>query len=255
MSAVTNALKLSAENVVLGKGFVQAASEFKQKNGNEQNALVIGPTGEVGREVVKHLLASDAFAKVTVFTRRPIEIEGADASKLVQKPVDFENKEQLERDFTGHSHAFSCLGTTRAKSGKDGFYKIDHDYALNAANACKKANVENYSICSSTGANKDSMFFYTRVKGEVDDEVLKMGFKQASVFRPAMIECEREERRLTEKLAMYALPVLKMVLPKSVGARSSTIAWAMVYNSIKPAERESNIFGNADILTMFEKNQ
>ncbi|KAJ2858217.1 Oxidoreductase htatip2 [Coemansia erecta] len=255
MSAAVCALKLSSENVVLGKGLIQAASDFKQKNPG-RSALVIGPTGEVGREVVKHLMASDAFDKVTVFTRRPIEYEGANSDKLVQKPVDFENKEQLERDFAGHSHAFSCLGTTRAKSGKDGFYKVDHDYALSAANACKAANVESFSICSSTGANKDSMFFYTKVKGQVDDQVQKMGFKHAAIFRPAMIECEREEQRLAEKIAMFTLPVLKLLMPKSVGSRSSTIAWAMVYDSLKPAEdRESSIFSNADILTMFEKNQ
>ncbi|KAJ1801984.1 Oxidoreductase htatip2, partial [Coemansia sp. RSA 2599] len=200
MSAATNALKLSAENVALGKGFLQAASDFKQ-NKPGRSALVIGATGEVGREVVKHLMASDAFDKVTVFARRPIEFEGANSAKLVHKPVDFENKEQLERDFAGHSHAFSCLGTTRAKSGKDGFYKVDHDYALNAARACKAAKVESFSICSSTGANKDSMFFYTKVKGQVDDEVQKMGFAHTAIFRPAMIECKREEQRLAERLA------------------------------------------------------
>ncbi|KAJ1721802.1 Oxidoreductase htatip2 [Coemansia erecta] len=249
------ALKISSDKIVLGKGFLQAANEFKEKTPGK-NALVLGGTGEVGREVVKHLLASGAFDKVTVFTRRPIEYTGSNSDKLVQKPIDFENEEQLRNDFSGHSHAYSCLGTTRAKSGKEDYYKIDHDYVLNAAKACKAANVESYSICSSTGADKNSHFLYTRTKGEVDDEVQKMGFANVGVFRPAMIECNREEARIMEKMALYVVPVLKLVFPKSVGIPSSTIAWSMVYNSIHPTkDRESNIFSNADMLNMFEKNQ
>ncbi|KAJ2783648.1 Oxidoreductase htatip2 [Coemansia interrupta] len=254
-STAAASLKISSEKIVLGKGFTQAANEFKE-NTPGKSALVLGGTGEVGREVVKHLLASGAFDTVTVFTRRPIEYTGSNSDKLIQKPIDFENEEQLKKDFTGHSHAYSCLGTTRSKSGKDGFYKVDHDYVLNAAKACKAANVENYSICSSTGADKNSHFLYTRTKGEVDDEVQKIGFANVSVFRPAMIECDREDSRIMEKMASYVVPVLKLVFPKSVGIRSSTIAWSMVYNSIHPTkDRESNIYSNADMLNMFEKNQ
>ncbi|KAJ1861890.1 Oxidoreductase htatip2 [Coemansia sp. RSA 2703] len=254
-AAAAAALKISSDKIVLGKGFIQATNEFKEKTPGK-SALVLGGTGEVGREVIKHLLASGAFDKVTAFTRRPIEYTGVNSEKLVQKPIDFENEEQLKKDFSGHSHAYSCLGTTRAKSGKEGFYKIDHDYVLNAAKACKAANIESYSICSSTGANKNSNLLYSRTKGEVDDEVLKMGFANVGVFRPAMIECEREESRIMEKMASYVLPVLKLAFPKTVGIPSSTIAWSMVYNSIHPTkDRESNIFSNAEMLDMFEKNQ
>ncbi|KAJ2721458.1 Oxidoreductase htatip2 [Coemansia sp. Benny D115] len=248
-------VKLSSENIVLGKGFIKAAEAFK-KQASSKSAIVFGGTGEVGREVIKHLLASDAFDKVTVLTRRPIEYSGINADKLVQKSADYEDTKQLETDMAGHSHVFSCLGTTRSKSGSQGFYKVDHDYVLNAAKACKAAGVQHYSICSSTGANKNSWFLYTRTKGEVDDEVMNMGFASASVFRPAMIECEREELRLMEKLAMYVLPAVKLILPKNAGSPSSTIAWSMVFNELKPGEQpKSRIFGNADILSMFKDNQ
>ncbi|KAJ2742392.1 Oxidoreductase htatip2, partial [Coemansia sp. BCRC 34490] len=150
-------LKIALDNIFHGSNFTKAANEFKERAPG-RNALVLGGTGEVGREVVKHLMVSDAFDKVTVFTRRPIEYTGAHAEKLVQKPVDFENAEQLERDFAGHSYAFCCLGTPRGRSGIDTYYKVDHDYVVNAARACKAADVEHYSICSSAGADKNSMF-------------------------------------------------------------------------------------------------
>ncbi|KAJ2885078.1 Oxidoreductase htatip2, partial [Coemansia aciculifera] len=179
-------IAVTDDNPVLGKTFTKAATKFKTKSPGK-SALVLGGTGEVGREVVKHLMAANAFDSVTVFTRRPIEYTGPNADKLVQKPIDFENEEQLKTDFAGITHAFSCLGTTRNKSGADGFYKVDHDYVLNAARACKEAGIEHYSVCSSMGASKTSRFLYTRTKGEVESDVLGMGFPRASVFRPAML--------------------------------------------------------------------
>ena len=36
------------------------------------NALVIGATGAVGKDLVDQLLKDDAFERVTVFVRRPL---------------------------------------------------------------------------------------------------------------------------------------------------------------------------------------
>ncbi|KAJ2251498.1 Oxidoreductase htatip2 [Coemansia sp. RSA 455] len=254
-AAAPTPLKIAVtdENPVLGRTFTKAAGKFKTRSPGK-SVLVLGGTGEVGREVVKHLMASGAFDKVTVFARRPIEYTGANADKLVQKPIDFENEEQLKTEFAGHTHAFSCLGTTRSKSGKDGFYKVDHDYALNAARACKEAGIEHYSIVSSAGANKASRFLYTRTKGEVDSEVLGMGFPRASVFRPAMLECHREESRAVEKLATLMLPLFKLAMPMSVAIPTSTAAWTMVSNAFAPVETPATeTFSNADMLEKFQK--
>ncbi|KAI8321342.1 HIV-1 Tat interactive protein 2 [Martensiomyces pterosporus] len=251
---MASAVKIIGDKLALSDAFRKAALEFKERAPGK-SALVLGGTGEVGREVVKHLLVSDAFDRVTVFTRRPIEYTGVNADKLVQKPVDFENTEQLERDFSGHTHAFSCLGTTRAKNGSEAFYKVDHDYVLNAANACRKASVEHYSICSSSGADKNSRFLYIRTKGEVDAEVQALEFPRASIFRPAMLECDREEARLVERISMYVLPVLKLFAPRSVAIPTSTVAWAMVSNAFAPVETPvSEIFSNADMIEVFKKS-
>lgn len=250
-----NVVKIAAisDKLALGESFIKAASKFKE-TGKPKTALVLGGTGEVGREVVKHLLASDAFDKVTVLTRRPIEYSGANADKLVQKPVDFEDNQKMEADFAGHTHAFSCLGTTRAKSGPDGFYKIDHDYVMNAAQACHKVGVEHYSICSAAGANKSSTLLYSRTKGEVDDEVQRLGFPRVSIYRPAMLECDRHESRPLERMGMLLLPVLKLVAPKSLAIPTSTVAWAMVSNTFTNADStKPEIVSNAEMLDMFNK--
>ncbi|KAJ2785216.1 Oxidoreductase htatip2 [Coemansia javaensis] len=253
---MSNAVKIAVdEQFAVGDAFTQAACAFRAKAGGK-SALVMGGTGEVGREVVKHLLVSGAFDRVTVVGRRPVEYAGPHADRLEQKTVDYEDGAQLERDFGGHSHAFFCLGTTRAKSGADGFRKVDHDYALNAARACKAAGVEHYSLCSASGANKDSRFLYMRTKGEVDAEVAAMGFPRASIFRPAMLLCRREESRIMERIAAFVVPALNFAMPDKLAIPTSTVAWAMVSDALKTGEAPAvSIFSNAEMLAAFRDGQ
>ncbi|KAJ1853070.1 Oxidoreductase htatip2 [Coemansia sp. RSA 1822] len=253
---MSDAVKIVVDDkLALGEPFTKAASEFKARSPGK-SALVLGSTGEVGREVVKHLMASNAFDKVTVLARRPIEYTGPNAEKLEQKPADFENTEQLERDFAGHTHAFSCLGTTRSKNGKDAFYKVDHDYALNAAKAAKTAGVEHYSNCSSNGADKNSMFLYMKTKGEVDSEIQDMGFPRVSIFRPSMLLCDRKEARLLEKAASYVMPLLDYVMPSKMSIPTSTVAWAMVNNTFKKVDTPiAELLTNKQMLDEFKKSQ
>ncbi|KAJ2556019.1 Oxidoreductase htatip2 [Coemansia sp. RSA 1933] len=250
------ALKITLDKIVLGSRFTKTAGEFKERAPGK-SAIVLGGTGEVGREVIKHLLASDGFDKVTVFARRPIEYTGANAEKLVQKQVDYEDSEQMGRDFAGHSHAFCCLGTTRSKSGADGFYKVDHDYVVDSAKACKAANVEHYSICSSSGANKDSMFLYMKTKGQADDEIQNMGFPRVSVFRPGMLLCDRGESRILEKVVTVPLKLLTMFAPSLMSIPTSTVAWAMVNNAFTIPESTplNEIFSNSDMHKAFDNAQ
>ncbi|KAI9500671.1 Oxidoreductase htatip2 [Coemansia spiralis] len=249
-------LQIVVDNkLVLGSAFTKAASEFRAKSPGK-SAVVFGGTGEVGREVIKHLVASDAFDKVTVLTRRPIEYSGENAEKLVQKPADYENMEELQSNVAGHTHAFCCLGTTRGKSGADGFRKVDHDYILNSAKACSENNVEHYSICSSAGANKNSFLLYMKTKGEVNDKIQNMGFPRTSVFLPGMLMCEREESRLLERVSAYIVRFAGIFTPKTLHVPTSVVGWSMVNNafaSVKTPENE--VISNADMVDAFEKGQ
>ncbi|KAJ1956085.1 Oxidoreductase htatip2 [Linderina pennispora] len=252
---MSSVVKILGDSISLSGAFQRAAEGFANRTPH-RSALVLGATGEVGREVVGHLLASGAFEKVTVFVRRPIEYSGPHADRLEQKPIDFEDTAKMQGDFAGHTHAFSCLGTTRAKSGPEGFYKIDHDYTMNAARACKAAEIKHYSICSSAGANKNSFFLYPKTKGQVDDEVSGLGFPRVSVFRPAMLECDRGEARWMERMVTAALPVLKAFAAKSVAIKTSTVGWAMVHNAFTEVETPvAEIISNADMLNAFESSK
>ena len=68
--------------------------------------------------------------------------------------VDFDNLDQHKDAFLEADMAFSCLGTTRAKVGADGFVKVDYNYIVNAAKILKEhGQCKGFHLVTSSGRN------------------------------------------------------------------------------------------------------
>ncbi|MBK8564351.1 MAG: NAD(P)H-binding protein [Saprospiraceae bacterium] len=165
---------------------------------DNKTALVFGATGLIGSHVVNFLLLHPAYTKVVVFVRRPMEVEH---EKLVQHVVNFDKPETFHQLVKGDD-LFCCLGTTMAKAGsKEAFYKVDFTYAFEAAQLAKRNGVGQYLLVSSVGADPNSRFFYSKVKGELEVMVKTLGFWGLHIFQPSVLLGERNENRFGEQLA------------------------------------------------------
>ncbi|PVU96432.1 hypothetical protein BB561_001162 [Smittium simulii] len=233
----------------LSKASKELADRYRAAKPNA-SALVLGPTGEVGREVVRTLLASGAYSKVVVATRKEIEYTGPNSSSLEQIKVDYENLDEHKTLFEGHDSCFCCLGTTRGKAGKEFFYKVDHDYVMNSAKLLERAGTKNFLLCSAANSNSKSIFYYSKVKGQVENELKDLKFNSLSIFQPAFLECDREELRLGEKFMSYLIPALKVLMPKTIAVSTSTVAKAMVHASLLPeADKPATaVYSNSEII-------
>ena len=86
-----------------------------------KSALVLGATGETGREVLNKLVATPSYGKIVSVGRRLIDLPEEEGFKRVeQKVVNFDKLDEYAADFNGIDAAFCCLGTTRGKAGKNG---------------------------------------------------------------------------------------------------------------------------------------
>jgi uncharacterized protein YbjT (DUF2867 family) len=96
---------------------------------------------------------------------------------------------------------FSGLGTTKATAGGvEAQRKIDHDLNLELAKAAKTAGVDTYVLISSSGASATSSIPYSKMKGQLEDEVAKLGFKHVVIIRPGLITGDRQESRPAEQV-------------------------------------------------------
>ena len=168
-------------------------------------ALVLGASGETGKEVVRSLVNSELYSQVNVITRRQLDFPQDDPNyqKVQQKIVDFDQLEESSSAFSGAATAFCCLGTTRAVAGAEGFVKVDHDYVLNSARILRSNNCSDFHLLTSKGASASSWLLYPSTKGKVENAVMELGFPRLSVYRPGLLLCDRPNRprRMFEEFA------------------------------------------------------
>lgn len=176
---------------------------------NERTALVLGASGLVGQEITRLLLDSDYYDSVTIFVREPLQLQH---EKLQQKQVDFSVLEEY-KEFFAVDDVFSCLGTTikKAKS-KANFKKVDYEYTLRAACLAEKQGVQNFLVISSMGANPKSLFFYSQVKGKMEEELKKLVIGGIHIFRPSLLVGNRQEYRFGKEWPRNYLVFFRLYL-------------------------------------------
>lgn len=181
-----------------------AAGTRKNTAGRKQ-ALVLGATGLVGKELVSQLLADPEWEQVVTLVRRP---SGVSHARLTEHVVSFDQMEEWSHLLRGDV-LFSALGTTRSTAGSQAAqYQVDYTYQHRVAEAAARQGVKTLVLVSSMGADPHSKIFYSRMKGELDRDVQSLGFAQVKILRPGPLSGQRTEVRLSEQLSLPLLRVL-----------------------------------------------
>src|SRR5690349_10670783 len=113
---------------------------------------LLGATGAVGRHVLAEALRSPAFEAVTTLGRRRVELADGEATpgKLEQHVVDLEDPASYRPLLEGHTTAVCTLGVGQpSKSTREEVWKIEVDYVMSFATACKEAAVRHFSLMTS----------------------------------------------------------------------------------------------------------
>ena len=172
---------------------------------NKQHALVLGAIGATGRELVLQLLAHPAFGEVSIFVRKKPVLEH---QKLKVHEIDF-SKLNSYRNLVVGDVLFSALGTTLKVAGsKANQYEVDYTYQYEFAKMASENGVNHYALVSSTGANKDSCFFYLKTKGALEEEIKKLSFTAIQIFQPPTLIRQADLLRPAEKRGIRMLNTL-----------------------------------------------
>ncbi len=198
-------------------------------------AIVIGGSGATGRELVNQLLEDGRFDGVTALVRRPYF---EDHPKLRELLIDFENLDEHQDEIRGEI-AFSCLGTTLKDAGsKEAQWRVDHDYQLEFASRAKANGVEHFVLMSAMGANPKSSIFYNKMKGTLEQNLLKLNFDRLIILHPGGIErpgsTRKGERAMIKALkAFNAIGLFKGYEP----IKTDRLAKAMIASVFESKEK------------------
>lgn len=168
------------------------------------NALIIGATGATGKDLVQVLLRDDDYASITAFVRRA---SGLRHPKYAEIVTDFDKLEEVAASIRGDVW-FHCLGTTLKVAGsKEKQWHVDHDIPLAFAEIAKRNGVSKAVVVSAYGASATSSVFYSKMKGSLDEAILRLGFACCVIFRPGFL-LRGETDRASERWIAWGLGVV-----------------------------------------------
>jgi uncharacterized protein YbjT (DUF2867 family) len=181
----------------------------------ERRVLLAGASGLVGRALLDDLL-SDEGTQVCALLRR--EVPGLPAStRLMNRLIDFAAPEPLP----AADELYVALGTTIKVAGSpSAFRAVDFDSVVNVARAAHLCGVRRVAVVSALGADSQSRVFYNRVKGEMEEALMALGFERLVIARPSLLSGARttlgQAPRIGERLALAVLAPIRNLVPAGV---------------------------------------
>ena len=176
-----------------------------------KTVTLFGSTGLIGGEVLKLLINDNYFEKINVVSRIKINV---DSKKIKNYIIDFSKIEDYKKVINKDHVVIASIGTTQSKVNfnKIEYRKVDYDILLNIAKACKSNKASSFSFVSSAGANEKSKNFYLKLKGEIENSIMKIGLKSCLIFRPSLLLGKRNEFRFGEIIGQKIMPLLSFLM-------------------------------------------
>jgi uncharacterized protein YbjT (DUF2867 family) len=206
-----------------------------------KKAIVYGASGLVGSYIVETLLNNTDYEQVIIVVRKELDIQHPKIKTIIG---DFNSLPEVAKDIQT-DEVFIALGTTKKKTPDEKlYYQVDHDYPVLAAKLAKENGAKAVFLVSAIGANAKSSIFYTRTKGETEQDIINQNFDHTYIFRPSMILGDRKESRPIEKVFIgifkFINPLFMGGMSKYKGIEARDIAKSMV-NSAKQLNEKVKI--------------
>ncbi|WAS96830.1 NAD(P)H-binding protein [Nannocystis punicea] len=177
-----------------------------------RRVAILGASGAVGGQALAELLRSPAIAGVTSLGRRTIADAPA-SPKLAQRVVELEDPAAYAPLLAGHEAAICTLGVGQpTKVSREELQKIDVDYVMNFATACRDQGVRSFALLGAVGADARSRSFYLRMKGELEEKLVALGFSRTSLFHPSMLLTPQNRYGTGQAILLAVWPKLDLLL-------------------------------------------
>lgn len=152
-------------------------------------AIITGSTGMVGKGVLLECLDNENVDKVLLLNRRALGIEHPKIKEIIVK--DFFNLYPIKDSLKSYNACFFCLGISSAGVKAETYKKITYDLTIHLAGILSELN-ENmcfiYVSGTGTSTSEKSRMRWANVKGKTENDILKLPFKEAYMFRPGFIQ-------------------------------------------------------------------
>lgn len=182
-------------------------------------AIVTGSTGMVGEGVLHECLQHPDVKEVLVINRRPGGVKHPKLKEIIH--TNFHDMLPVAAQLHDYNACYFCLGTSSIGMKEAAFAHVTYDLTMEVAKTLVALNPD-MTFCYVSGSGTDSSekgrIMWARVKGKTENDLLKMGFKAAFMFRPGFMRATPGLQR-TQPLYKYIgwlYPLAKRLFPQLV---------------------------------------
>jgi uncharacterized protein YbjT (DUF2867 family) len=188
------------------------------------NVIIFGATGMIGQGVLRECLLDPDVNRVLIIVRSPTGQQHTRLRELVR--TDLFDYSDIEADLTGFDACFFCLGVTSAGMSEAQYTRVTHDLTLAAATTLAKLNPSMtfiYVSGAGTYSTEHGRTMWARVKGKTENDILKLPFKAAYMFRPGFIQplhgivSKTTSYRIFYSAIKPFLPLMRKIFPTQIG--------------------------------------
>ncbi len=151
--------------------------------------ILFGATGMVGQGCLRECLLDASVESVLAVGRSPTGQRHAKLREILHD--NFFDFSAIESQLAGLDACFFCLGVSSLGMSEERYRRLTYDITLAAAKTLSRLNPGMVFIYV-TGRGSDSTeqgpLMWARVKGKTENDLLKLPFKAAYMFRPAAIQ-------------------------------------------------------------------
>ena len=142
----------------------------------------------VGQGVLRECLLNPDVQSVFSIGRTLTGQSHPKLRELIHK--DFFDFSVIENQLSGYDACFFCLGVSSADMTQEAYRRVTYDITLAAARVLARLNPDITFIYVSgmgTDSSEHGRSMWARVKGKTENDLLRLPFKAAYMFRPEAI--------------------------------------------------------------------
>lgn len=183
------------------------------------SAIITGATGMVGEGVLHECLAHPDVERVLVVNRRPCAVTHPKLQEVLH--ADFSDLSPVESQLAGYNACYFCLGVSSVGMQEDEYRRLTYELTLHFAEAVARQNPD-MTFCYVSGSGTDSTeqgrLMWARVKGKTENDLLKLPFRAAYMFRPGYMHPTPGLKRTLSgyRYITWMYPLLRWLFPKRV---------------------------------------
>ena len=151
--------------------------------------ILFGATGMVGQGCLRECLLDGGVESVLAVGRSSSGRRHAKPREIVHD--NFLDFSRIESELAGFDACFFCLGVSSVGMSEERYRHLTYDITLAAAKTLSKLNPQMvfvYVTGRGTDSTEQGRLAWARVKGKTENDLLKLPFKAAYMFRPAGIQ-------------------------------------------------------------------